>query len=596
MIPNRRSLSGLRMQVTVNTRGVHSNGFWPRPASVWKRVVFGRQVVYNKGHSRKKGRIRQMGKYLKTRIPYENYKRIAKAPYFVDKTGQLSELLADMEGEPQFVCITRPRRFGKTVMANMVAAFLEKGLNSGEIFDRLQISSALGYREHLNAHQVIYLDFSDVPENCCSYEQYISYLIRTLKEELSEVYRELQLDSEKALWDLLTDIFFAENDQRFVFVVDEWDAVFHMPYVTEDEKKQFLLFLKSLFKSRVYVELVYMTGILPIAKYSGGSELNMFAEYTMTAKSRYGEFFGFTDPEVDELYERYLKRQKHPAITREALREWYDGYWTAAGVQLYNPCSVVRALADNQLSNYWTNSGPYDEIFFYVRNNIEEMRNDLVLLAAGEGIASAVQEYAAVSGELNTKRQIYSAMVVYGLLTCENGKVFIPNKELMRQFEEMFKEKESLGYVYQLARESEHMLEATLRGDTDMMSEILSRAHDTEPPILTYNHETELAAIVNLVYLSARDCYRVEREARAGKGYVDFIFYPQNPQRDCLILELKVDDTPEHAIAQIREKKYDQCFRKNAGGSARYTGRILAVGIGYEKKTKKHCCLVEEIV
>ena len=91
---------------------------------------------------------------------------------------------------------------------------------------------------------------------------------------------------------------------------------------------------------------------------------------------------------------------------------------------------------------------------------------------------------------LVTKNQIYSAMVVYGLLTYENGEVFIPNKELM--------------------------LKATLEQDTGTMSEILQFVHNTETPILSYNHETELAAVVNLVYLSARDKYRVERE----KGFL----------------------------------------------------------------------------
>ena len=262
---------------------------------------------------------------------------------------------------------------------------------------------------------------------------------------------------------------------------------------------------------------------------------------------------------------------------------------------MYNPRSVVCALTDNQLANYWTSSGTYDSIFYYVRNNIADVRDDLALMVAGERVEARMQEYAATAAELNTKDQIYSAMVVYGLLTYEDGQVFIPNKELMLKFEEMLLNKDSLGYVHRLAKESAKMLKATLEGDTYTMSKILQYAHNTETPILSYNNEVELAAVVNLVYLAARDKYRVEREDKAGKGFVDFIFYPVKLQDDCIILELKVDHTPEEAILQIKEKDYILRFRGRLGENAKYTGRILLVGIGYEKESKKHSCCVEVV-
>ena len=185
-------------------------------------------------------------------------------------------------------------------------------------------------------------------------------------------------------------------------------------------------------------------------------------------------------------------------------------------------------------------------------------------------------------------------MVVYGLLTYENGAVSIPNRELLDSYAAMMRKETSLGYVYRLANESARMLQATLAGDTKTMTDIIQYAHNTEVPILSYNNETELSAIVNLVYLAARDQYRVEREDKAGKGYVDFIFYPVRQNQDGIILELKVDHTPEAAIAQIREKDYALRF-KGKMAEGRYTGRILAVGISYDKETKEHHCKVEEL-
>ena len=209
--------------------------------------------------------------------------------------------------------------------------------------------------------------------------------------------------------------------------------------------------LKNLFKDQIYAELVYMTGVLPITKYSSGSELNMFLEYDMATKIKYSEYFGFLDCEVDTLYRTYRETTPQPKITREDLHSWYDGYHTAAGLRIYNPRSVVCALTDNQLANYWTSSGPYDEIFYYIRGNIDAVRDDMALMTAGERTASRIRSYAAASMELKTREEIFSAMVVYGLLTYEDGYVFIPNKELMSQFQELLMTKDSLGYVHRLA-------------------------------------------------------------------------------------------------------------------------------------------------
>lgn len=332
-----------------------------------------------------------------------------------------------------------------------------------------------------------------------------------------------------------------------------------MPFITEKDKKAYLLFLKSLLKNKVYVEFSYMTGILPIAKYSGGSELNMFIEYDMSKKVRFSEYFGFDTAEVDSLYKIYLKNTTKCNLTRRDLTDWYDGYHTASGERLYNPRSVVAALKDNQLSSYWTNSGPYDEIFYYIKNNVDDVRGDLALMVSGEHIEMKLEGYAATSTELATKNQIYSAMVVYGLLTYdeESGEVFIPNKELMMKFNELLLSHESLGYVHRLAKESSRMLKATLNGDIRTMAEILEFAHNTESPILSYNNEVELSAIINLIYLSARDKYRIEREDKAGKGYVDFIFYPEKKNADAIILELKIDHTPDEAISQIKNKEVE---------------------------------------
>ncbi len=429
-----------------------------------------------------------MGMFLNSIVPYEAYKEIFLDIYFVDKTLLIEELIPAIGRKNKYFCITRPRRFGKSVMANMVSAFFGKGTDGKGIFSNLLIGQNVNCMKHLNSHNVVFIDFSRLPRDCNSYMQYITRIQNGINSDLSEAYTELDINIKEAVWDNFLYIF-QKTGHKFIFVIDEWDAVFHMSFISPGQQKEYLLFLKNLLKDQVYTELVYMTGVLPVAKYSSGSELNMFLEYDMAISERFAEYFGFLEYEVDALYEIYKNNTKDTRITRDELCIWYDGYHTAAGKNVYNPRSVVCALTDNQIRNYWTSSGPYDEIFYYIKNNIEAVRDDLVLMMAEEGIEAEIQNYTAASMKLDTKDEIYSAMVVYGLLAYENGKVFVPNREIMEQFRKLLMSKETLGYVYRMTRESEKMLKATLSGDTQTMADILKFAHDTESPIFAYNSE-----------------------------------------------------------------------------------------------------------
>ena len=535
-----------------------------------------------------------MGVYLNSKSAYTLYKNEIEQPYFVDKTQMLEELFPLVRTGNNHICITRPRRFGKTVMTNMVASFFSKACDAHDLFQLLRISQSSDYKDYLNQYSVIQISFNELGGQCSSYQQYIERIEKRLVRDLRKEYPEAGVAEDEQAVDAFLDIYAEDESARFVFVLDEWDFIFHQNFITESDKKAYLMFLRDLLKDKPYVRLAYMTGILPIAKYSSGSELNMFAEFTMVTEERFSEYFGFTENEVDDLYEQYQKQYGACAqITREELKYWYDGYHTRSGERLYNPRSVVLALSNNNLGNYWTSSGPYDEIYEYIEHNVDAVRDDLALMVSGIPVSAKIREYAATALNLKTKDEIFSAMVVYGFLSYENGMVFIPNKELMDQFDDMLRREPALGYVYRLARESERMLRATLAGDTKTMEEVLEHAHDTETPLLLYNHETELTAIVNLVYLAARDRYRVEREDKAGVGFVDFIFYPENPAEDGIILELKVDHTAEEAIEQIKNKKYALRFQGRLGARCNFTGRIICVGIAYQKTDKKHECKVE---
>ena len=250
-----------------------------------------------------------MGIYLHSKTGYTLYKNELEKPYFVDKTKLLKELIPMICEGSNYICITRPRRFGKTVIANMISAFFSRSCNAEDIFEGLYISSGENYKQYMNKFAVIHISFNDIATECLSYDSYIKRIEKKLIRDLKRGYPDVKLEEDEYLVDVLGDIYAENESAQFIFILDEWDYIFHQDFASETDKKKYLTFLRSLLKDRPYVKFAYMTGILPIAKYSSGSELNMFAEYTMAGEERFSEYFGFTEREVDALYERYRKNK-----------------------------------------------------------------------------------------------------------------------------------------------------------------------------------------------------------------------------------------------------------------------------------------------
>lgn len=291
--------------------------------------------------------------YIDSKTAYLLCQNETKKPYFVDKSMMLKELFPLVEEGGECICITRPRRFGKTVMANMISAFFNWSYDSADIFDTLAVANEEGYEKYRNQYPVIHILFNDVMQTCHSYEEYIDRIEKQLLTDLKAAYPEADIEGETSVAAALLNILAENETARFIFVLDEWDFIFHQSFATDENKKSYLLFLRNLLKDRPYVLLAYMTGILPIAKYSSGSELNMFLEYTMATEEKYSQYFGFTEEEVDLLYDKYCKRTKETKhLTREGLKDWYDGYYSKSGRRLYNPRSVVTALKNNNFGLY----------------------------------------------------------------------------------------------------------------------------------------------------------------------------------------------------------------------------------------------------
>ena len=355
--------------------------------------------------------------------------------YFVDKSGMIEIINTRINSMNRYICVTKPRRFGKTSVLNMLGAYYCKAYGTAELFDELNISRSESYATHLNQYNVINLCLNRLSDKNSTYDDYIGLIINAIRHDIQEAYPELAKKEFDSIADLL-----AATDEQFIFIIDEWDYIFSHELYTEHHG-EFLEFLRNILKDRPYVALAYMTGVLPIKKYSTGSALNMFKEYTMLKDPFFEEYFGFTESEVKALCE------KQSALTMDEINDWYNGYQTRNGARLYNPRSVVCALEDAACQSYWTRTGKMDEVLFFLKYNIGEVRDDVVKMVNDIPVKIDIKkEYYAGQESPASRKDIYAAMIIYGLLSYNDGELRIPNKELMLEFEEAL-EDDDFGYV-----------------------------------------------------------------------------------------------------------------------------------------------------
>lgn len=539
-----------------------------------------------------------MAVYLNTKRQLENYKALYRKKYFVDKSLIIEKLNELICTDDRYVCITRPRRFGKSSVINMLGAYYTNAFNSNDIFDNLEISKCETYEDNLNKYNVISISFNKIPEHSNTFKDYMSMIKESLIMDIKEAYPNIKVENYFTISDMLMD-----TGDKFIFIFDEWDYIFNND-LFEENQNEFLEFLRNLLKDQPYVALAYMTGVLPIKKYSSGSALNMFDEYTFLKDRIYDEYFGFTDDEVNDLC------NKNKLIDFKYLEKWYNGYLTAKGTRIYNPRSVVKALQNGYCESYWTNTGAMEEVKEYLKYNTLDIREDVIAMVAGEEVDITInEEFRAGQGQTKTKKEIYSAMIILGFLSYHDGYIKIPNKELMYEFEKAIKD-ESFGEVSEIIEKSRNMLKATVNRDTEVVKKILHDIHNSEIPILQYNDENSLACVLTLAYLCARDTYRVEREEAlahlmnsknefseqahptvvgcSNKIYADFTFHPRRKNDIAFIVELKKDENVDAALNQIKEKEYIQKFKKE-------NNEVLAVAICYDSKRKEHSCKIEKI-
>ena len=512
-----------------------------------------------------------------------SFAKTIRSEIYVDKTGLIACTNEYLNTRDHYLCVSRPRRFGKSMTLEMLAAYYSCGCDSRELFARFKIAQHKDFEKHLNQYDVIYLNMQQFLIRAKK-QEVTQYLEQAVLEELREVYGNW---FSVQITDLATALekIFVKTQKQFIFLIDEWDCVMRERQESEAMQKQYLDFLRDLLKDQPYVALAYVTGILPVKKYGQHSALNMFWEYSMTNQKMLEEYTGFTEEEVKALCERY-------DMDFEEVSSWYDGYRFKNYKHIYNPKSVVEAMTCRDCSNYWTSTETYEALKIYMEMDFDGLRAEIVQMLGGGRVRVNTRSFQNDMRNFNTKDDVLTLLIHLGYLGYDSNEkeAFIPNKEIIEEFENAM----SVGgwpNVMNVLKASEKLLEDTLRGDAESVAKELDKAHSEVASILTYNDENSLGCAIGLAYYSARKDYKLIRELPAGKGFADIAFLPlPHTNKPAMVVELKYDRSVSAAIQQIKDRQYTQALEG-------YTGEILLVGVNYNKANpdKPHSCVIERV-
>ena len=523
-----------------------------------------------------------MGIYLNP--DNENFKATLTREIYVDKTQMISQINHFMATDNKYICVSRPRRFGKTIAGNMLAAYYSKGCDSRQLFSPYKISSVFDFESNLNKFNVIKIDMNSEFQNIEDKDNLLKNLTKKIKSEFSNEFQDVELEEEDTLGESILKIY-AKTKQTFIIIIDEYDVL-----VREETSpklfSEYLSLLNGLFKSdtlRPAISLAYLTGILPIVRDKIQSKLNNFEEYTILDASELAEYIGFTSMEVRELCNKY-------SVNFEECQNWYDGY-SQHGYEIYNPESVVKAIQKKDFSSYWGKTSTYEAIAERIRENFEGTKEDVIRMFSGESVDVNVTRFMNTMNSFTTKSDVFTYLIHLGYLAYdrEEKTCRIPNKEVRQEWFNAIESEPEYQVTNKIIQSSKELLLETLAGNDEAVANALDVSHIHVTSNRSYNNEDALQSAIYLSFIYALNKYTCIKEMTTGKGFADVVYIPLKSENPAIIVELKRNSCTETALNQIKEKNYFQSL-------SNYSGNLLFVGINYDEKSKKHQCKIEKFV
>lgn len=509
--------------------------------------------------------------------------RMIRNSEYVDKSGLINVINRTLFTEWRFSCITRCRRFGKSMAAKMLAAYYDCTCDSRELFADLEIAKDPSFEKHLNKYRVIYLDMTDFITKFKD-GSIVRHIDEELKKEVCNTYSEMTFEESYDLMDCLMRIAMATND-RFFFIIDEWDAICREFDLGTEAMESYLNWLRRLFKSVNAMDVfagAYMTGILPVKKYKTQSAMNNFIEYSMVTPRNMARYFGFTKDEVKSLASKF-------GMDFDELVKWYDGYQIGGEQSMFNPNSVIQALYSDWCESYWGKTGAYDTVSTYICMNFDGLKDDIIYMLSGGRCKVNPTGFQNDMSIIRTKDDALTVLIHLGYLAYDRRTMecYVPNYEVAGELTHAV-ETTNWTPVIRALKQSEDLLNATLEGDEEAVAKGIEAAHDENTSILSYNNENSLACVLSIAYYAARNNYIVHRELASGKGFADIVMIPRkNVDSPALLVELKYNRDADAAIDQIHRKQYPAKLEE-------YEGNLLLVGVNYDKETKTHSCKIEK--
>lgn len=519
-----------------------------------------------------------MGTYIN--IGNVGFQRARNSEY-VDKSGLIAVVNSTLFSERQFSCVTRCRRFGKSMAAKMLYAYYDHSCDSRSLFSDLEIAHDPSFEQHLNKYAAIYLDITNFVSTYKT-DDIVGKIDATLLADVSKAYPDVPVAQEDSLMDYLLRVSLEKHEQ-FVFIIDEWDAICREFAPGSKAMDDYVGWLRRMFKSqdafRVFAG-AYMTGILPVKKYKTESALNNFIEYSMVDPVDMGSFFGFTKDEVRTLAEKH-------GMDFDELVKWYDGYQIGDEMSMFNPNSVMQALRSRRCRSFWASTGAYDAVAHYIQMNYEGLKDDIINMLAGGCSKVNPTKFQNDMSIIRSKDDVLTVLIHLGYLSFswQKSECYIPNKEVAGEMVNAVEDNNWTNVVKAL-QASEQLLQATLEGDEEAVAQGVDAAHDEHTSILSYNNENSLACVLSIAYYYAKNDYVMYRELPTGKGFADIVLIPRkNIDSPAIVLELKYDKDADSAIQQILRKQYPEKL-------AQFADHLLLVGINYDKKQKTHQCRI----
>ena len=511
----------------------------------------------------------------------DGFKQSLNSQIYVDKSGMIEITNNLLDTEQKCMCISRPRRFGKSMGINLLAAYYSKGCDSKELFANLKIAKNPDFEKHLNKYNVISLNLPKLTSDPDNGNEILDNIHKLVIKDLKTYFPKIVKKSDTDLGFTLNKIY-EKTNEKFIVFIDEWDLIFREFENNSKLQERYVKLLRVLFKDSPFIKLAYITGILPVKRYNTQSSLNNFDEYSMIVPDSLADYFGFTEDEVKDLCVRFNR-------DFDEIKAWYDGYLMPGNVHLYNPRSVVKSMTTGMLTGYWTQTSSFEALRIPINLNINGIRETVLELMGGARINADVSDFQSNTKDIESRDQALALLVHLGYLAYdqENGEVFIPNREIRGEFDKSIKISEWKEVIRAL-NNSDKLLKATWNCDEESVAMYIEQAHQDISSILGYNNEETLRSVVSIAYYMGIRFYSFIKEFPSGKGFADMVFLPyKHVNKPLIVIELKKNDTPESAIAQIKEKKYSESLKK-------YSGDILLVGITYDDD-KKHYCRIERI-